>query len=244
MLIEQGRRTTAGCWENAMGVVPFSTSPPHPSVVFALGDFALDRQAVRILNPDERQFADMETDCNASYDLRVGDKYKDHRNDTVQALNEGEYIVLLPGNAVIIQTEEEVQFPLGLFGQILPRVTLLARGIANTPSKIDPGYNGHLLITTFNHGKRTEKLRRGERFCSLHLLTVEDGVRPFNKASKQLGGLSRFPTLQRWGDWLEVRQIWINFGLLALALVSVILSVVAIVHELGQSVTPAVGHGG
>jgi dCTP deaminase len=145
---------------------------------------------------------------------------------------------------VIIQTEEQVQFPLALFGQILPRVTLLARGIANTPSKIDPGYNGHLLITTFNHGKRMEKLRRGERFCSLHLLTVEGGAKPFNKAGKQLGGLSRFPTLQHWGDWLEVRQIWINFGLLALSLVSVIVAVVALVHGSGQSVTPTVGHGG
>jgi deoxycytidine triphosphate deaminase len=180
------------------------------------------------VNPDMQQFADTATGCNASYDLRVGDKYKDHRNLTVQALNEGEHIELFPGNAVIIQTEEEVRFPLGLFGQILPRVSLLERGIANTPSKIDPGYPGHLLITTFNHGKRTEKLQRGQRFCSLHLLTVEDGVRPYNRAGKQIGGLSRFPTLQRWRDWLEVRQIWITLGIFAF---TVILTIVAVVHE-------------
>jgi dCTP deaminase len=191
-----------------------------------------------------RQFADMEGGCNASYDLRVGDKFKDHRNDTVQALNEGEDIELLPVNAVIIQTEEEVRFPRRLFGQILPRVSLLALGIANTPSKIDPGYSGRLLITTFNHGKRTEKLRRGQGFCSLHLLTVEDGAIPFTGAGKQIGGLSRSSRLQRWRDWLEVRQIWITFGVFAFTVFSVILSVVAIVHELGQSVTPAVGHGG
>jgi dCTP deaminase len=207
-----------------MGVVPFSTSPVHPSVVFELGDFELDGSAVLIVNPDMRQFADMGRGCNASYDLRVGDKFKDHRNDTVQALNEGECIELLPGNAVIIQTEEEVRFPLRLFGQILPRVSLLALGIANTPSKIDPGYSGRLLITTFNHGKRTEKLRRGQGFCSLHLLTVEDGVIPFNGAGKQIGGLSRSSRLQRWRDWLEVRQIWMTFGVFALAVVSMILS--------------------
>lgn len=224
-----------------MGVVPFSTSPSRPSVVFAPGDFRLDGPAVLIVNPDMQQFADTATDCNASYDLRVGDKYKDHRNLTVQALNEGEHIKLLPGNAVIIQTEEEVRFPLGLFGQIFPRVSLLERGIANTPSKIDPGYPGHLLITTFNHGKRTETLQRGQRFCSLHLLTVEDGVRPYNRAGKQIGGLSRFPTLQLWRDWLEVRQIWITLGIFAF---TVILTIVAVVHEYNQSVTPAAGHGG
>jgi dCTP deaminase len=94
-----------------MGVVPFSTSPQHPSVVFEPGDFELDGSAVLIVNPDTRQFSDMGRGCNASYDLRVGDKFKDHRNDTVQALNEGERIERLPGNAVIIQTEEEVRFP-------------------------------------------------------------------------------------------------------------------------------------
>src|SRR5438128_929756 len=123
-----------------MGVVPFSISPPQPSVVFVRGDFKLEGRAVLIVNHDKQQFADTETGCNVSYDLRVGDKYKDHRNSTVQALKEGEYIELLPGNAVIIQTEEEVGFPRGLFGQILPRVSLLELGIANTPSKIDPGY--------------------------------------------------------------------------------------------------------
>jgi dCTP deaminase len=213
-----------------MGVVPFSTSPPHPSVVFAPGEFKLDGSAVLIVHPDTRQFDDTKMDCNASYDLRVGDKFKDHRNDTVQALNEGECIELLPGNVVIIQTEEEVRFPSRLFGQILPRVSLLALGIANTPSKIDPGYSGRLLITTFNHGKRTEKLRRGQGFCSLHLLTVEDGVIPFNGPGKQHTGLPRSSPLQRWRDWLEVRQIWITFGVFALTMASVILSVVAIVH--------------
>ena len=227
-----------------MGVVPFSTSPPHPSVVFAPGEFRLDGPAVLIVNPDRQQLAEMQTGCNASYDLRVGDKFKDHRNATVQALREGEYIELLPGNAVIIQTEEEVRLPLGLFGQILPRVSLLERGIANTPSKVDPGYPGHLLITTFNHGKRTEKLQRGQPFCSLHLLTVEDRIRPYNKAGKQIGGLARPRTLQRWRDWLEVRQIWITFGIFAFTVASVILSISAIMLEFGKSVAATVGHAG
>jgi deoxycytidine triphosphate deaminase len=190
------------------------------------------------MHPDMDQFADMETNCNASYDLRVGDKYKDHRNDIIHALKDEEDIQLLPGNAVIIETEEDVRFPDRLFGQILPRVRLLARGIANTPSKIDPGYSGHLLITTFNHGKRTQKLQRGGRFCSLHLLSVEDGIRPFRDSSKQLEGLSRSGALRRTRDWLEENQIWITFGVFAIAVASLILS---LMQQFGQSV--ATGHG-
>ena len=178
-----------------MVVVPFSTSPPYQSVVFAPDAFSLDAPAVLIVNPDMGQLSNSATDCNASYDLRVGDKFKDHRDATIQELKDGDEIELLPGNAVIIQTEEWVKFPRRLFGQILPRVSLLQLEIANTPSKVDPGYTGHLLITTFNHGKRTETLRRGHPFCSLHLLTVEDGVRPYNRESKQITGLPRSRTL-------------------------------------------------
>jgi dCTP deaminase len=213
-----------------MGVVPFSESSPHPSVVFDQDHFDRNGAAVLIVNPDMRQFANTETGCNVSYDLRVGDKYKDHRNDIIHALKGEDYIELRPGNAVIIETKEDVRFPRGLFGQILPRVSLLARGIANTPSKIDPGYSGHLLITTFNHGKRTQKLQRGERFCSLHLLTVGEGIRPFHGSAKQLEGLSRFGALRRSGDWLEENQIWMTFGVFAFTVVSVILSVVAILR--------------
>jgi dCTP deaminase len=213
-----------------MGVVPFSTSSPKPSVVFSPDEFSLDRPAVLILNADMTQFPTSGLECNASYDLRVGDTYKDHRDQIVQALNDDEYIELLPGNAVIIQTEEEIRFPQGLFGHILPRVSLLQRGIANTPSKIDPGYPGRLLITTFNHGKRTERLYRKQPFCSLHLLTVEDGIRPYNKAGKQISGSSRSRTLQRWRDWLEVHQIWLTLGIFIFTVVSAVLSIVAIVH--------------
>jgi hypothetical protein len=38
-----------------MGVVPFSTSPPYQSVVFAPDAFSLDAPAVLIVNPDMGQ---------------------------------------------------------------------------------------------------------------------------------------------------------------------------------------------
>jgi len=138
-----------------MGVVPFRVAPdPAPSVIFQRLQFDMDRKRILIISYDQEQFSIHNEECNTSYDLRVGSLYRDHRDNEGRTLSEGQSIELLPGQAVIIETEEEVQFPRGIFGHILPKVSLLQKGIANTPSKVDPGYSGHLLITAFNHGKQ------------------------------------------------------------------------------------------
>jgi deoxycytidine triphosphate deaminase len=191
-----------------VGIVPFIIDGSNKSVVTRRSDFSPDKQAVLIISFDQSQF--VEQQCNATYDLRVGDKFRDHREPGAQALPEGGLINLFPGNAVIIQTEEEIQMPNRLFGYIQPRVSLLEKGIANTPSKVDPGYPGHLLVTTFNHGKRRVRLRRGERFCSLYLVTVEDGIIPFEGPGKQLPGMVYRNRFQRIRDWVEARQIWLT----------------------------------
>ena len=132
-----------------MAVIALSASGDRPSVVTTNDAFDRDGTAILIQNCDLAQLASDTQECNASYDLRVGQIYRDHRNREGQQLGPHDPIILLPGNAVIIETEELVKFPKTRFGQILPKVSLLQRGIANTPSKIDPGYEGHLLITAF-----------------------------------------------------------------------------------------------
>jgi dCTP deaminase len=78
-----------------------------------------------------------------------------------------------------------------MFGHIVPKVSLLQRGIANTPTKIDPGYNGALLITTFNHGSRAVKLKVGQPFCSMFIMRVEGDVKPYARNGKDLEGEPR-----------------------------------------------------
>lgn len=101
-------------------------------------------------------------------------------------LPQGGKITLHPGAAVIVE-----------------KVSLLQMGISNTSSKVDPGYNGHLLITIFNLGKKTVRIRRGNRFCCLYILRVERNVRPYDKPGKRIVGVV---TTRRWDkirDWLE-----------------------------------------
>jgi dCTP deaminase len=112
---------------------------------------------------------------NLSYDLRIGSEYKDHRDGWIEVMPHDGHITLLPGGAVIIETEESLHVPGGMFGYIVPRVKWLQQGISNTVSKVDAGYNGHLLVTLFNLGRNTVEFPRGERFCSLVVHSVSMG---------------------------------------------------------------------
>jgi dCTP deaminase len=202
-----------------MGVVPFITIGANPSVIFDPNLWQIGGEAILIINPDQAQFAAGNTEANATYDLRVGNLYRDHRDDNVRTLGDNGTIELLPGQAVIIETEEEVRLPRKLFGHILPKVGLLQKGIANTPSKIDPGYIGRLVITAFNHGKRTENLDRRQKFCTLYLLSVDDDVRPYNKGAKGVEGRHHVGKFEHWRDRVEG---YIPFVLLFTLIVAII----------------------
>ena len=58
-----------------MGVVPFSRSPPHPSVVLTPLEFSLDGRAVLIVNPDMREVAACLANRIVKHFMR-GDKHR------------------------------------------------------------------------------------------------------------------------------------------------------------------------
>src|SRR5271165_5369157 len=97
----------------------------YRSVVTSSTDFKKDGTAVLIQYGDLTKLASHSKECNDGYDLRVGGIFRDHRNNNAEVLSQDSHITLLPGNAVIIQTEEQVEFPVNRFGQIFPKVSLL-----------------------------------------------------------------------------------------------------------------------
>ena len=213
-----------------MAVIAFTISGPRPSVVTSNDAFLRDGSAILIQNGDEEQLQSNSSNCNATYDLRVGEKFRDHRSQDHEDLGPGDEIRLLPGNAVIIQTEELVKFPVGRFGHILPKVSLLQQGIANTPSKVDPGYEGHLLVTAFNHGKRTIALKRLDPFCSLHVFDMIGDVRPYDKPGKQILGARRsagWP--RRIRDWIEANVATAIYVQTAAIVGSLLIAILALV---------------
>ncbi len=119
----------------------------------------------------------------------------------------------------MIETEEEVWLPHGMFGYIVPRVSLLQGGVSNTLSKVDPGYHDHLVVTVFNLGKKEIPLKQGQPFCALVVHDVAPGVKPFTGSGKKIEGRAGTGRFLRLWDRIEARPALLS--LLALAIVVV-----------------------
>jgi dCTP deaminase len=169
-----------------MSVIPFVLDGPNPTVVEKEDQFRRNGSAMLILNLDKTQLQGDRP--NASYDLRIGRAYKDHREQERWTLPVGGEFTLLPGGAILIETEEEVWLPHTMFGYIVPKVGLLQDGISNTGSKVDPGYHDHLVVTIFNLGKKQIPLKQGQPFCALVVHDVGPGVKPFTGSGKKIEG--------------------------------------------------------
>lgn len=216
-----------------MSIVPLIPDGPRRTVVDSATEFqargGLDGSAVLIRGLDKQQLLSA-NDANITYDLRVGPEYRDHRDASKYDLPDGEEIKLLPGMAVIVKTEEEVHMPKGTFGVIVPKVSLLHSGVSNTGSKVDPGYHGHLLITVFNLGKRTFHLRRHQPFCSMYILQIANGGRPYDKSPKEIPGQAVTGFWRRLRDHVEASH---TFWLAGLTLVTLVVAIIQILQLTG-----------
>jgi len=200
-----------------MAVIPFVMDGPNPTVVAREDQFRYEGSSMLILNLDEKQLQGNKP--NASYDLRIGRAYKDHRDPERWTLPVGKSLSLLPGGAVLIETEEEVWLPHGMFGYIVPKVGLLQDGVSNTLSKVDPGYHGHLVVTVFNLGKKKIPLKQGEPFCALVAHDVGDGVNRRTGSGKTIEGPAGIGRFWRLWDRIGARPglVILLSGLLSLA---------------------------
>jgi deoxycytidine triphosphate deaminase len=217
-----------------MSVVPFILDGSNKTVVETREEYekagGLEGNVIFIQNLDTAQIRDTKS-SNASYDLRVGNEYRDHRDFGKTDLLNNDKISLQPGSTVIIETAESFQLPKSRFGHVVPKVSLLQDGLSNTSSKIDPGYEGKLSITVFNLGKRTVELKKGQDFCTLYILEVREGVIPYTKEPKKIAGNTRKDLLSRVKDFIETNQAYFT---IILTIATIFLTGVQIVQSLGQ----------
>lgn len=192
-----------------MSVVPLVATGEGATVV-TTREQGRGENTLLVLGMDLAQLAD--DSSNASYDLRVGKEYREHQDNRTHFLGEDDDIKLGPGMATVIETEEYVQLPRGLFALVVPKVGLLQRGVSNTLSKIDPGYDGHLLVTVFNLGRETVRLRRLDRFCSLCLLRVERGARLYSKPGQSIRGHAKKSRWRQRVDYVARNPPILQFG--------------------------------
>jgi dCTP deaminase len=208
-----------------MSVIPLALGHTVVTTKEAFEEFgARQGSALLIQNFDEDQL--LAGSPNLSYDLRIGAVYKDHRDGGRRDLADNGSIILLPGGAMVIETEEDLHMPRSMFGYIVPRVKWLQEGVSNTLSKVDPGYNGHLLVTLFNLGRKTATIPRKERFCSLvvHRVGTDPDVYLYDKPAKKITG-----PLHKVTAWQRARNVIEGHPATAtviLAVVSLILTLV------------------
>jgi len=217
-----------------VSVIPFILNGNNRTVVNNRNEYqntdGINGDVICIENLDADQILDIKS-SNVSYDLRVGDEFRDHRELGKTDLFENSKICLQPGSAVIIQTAEFVRFPKSRFGHIVPKVSLLQDGLSNTSSKIDPGYEGHLLITVFNLGKRTIELKKGQKFCTLYVLDIKGDAIPYQGNPKRIVGNSKKNLFGRIRDFVEVNQTYFTVLLTIATLILTVVTIVSIVQS-------------
>lgn len=196
-----------------MSVIPLTVEGPNPTVVAKEDQFKREGNALLILNGDQ---------TNASYDLRIGRAYRDHRETgEKRTLAENGEITLLPGGAILVETKEEIWLPHLMFGYIVPKVGLLQDGVSNTLSKVDPGYHAVLVVTIFNLGQKEVVLRQGQPFCALVVHDVRPGVKPYTGSGKKIEGRVAEGVFPRLLDRIESRHglLGLLTGIVALMIV-------------------------
>ncbi|MEO0129526.1 MAG: dUTP diphosphatase [candidate division WOR-3 bacterium] len=100
-------------------------------------------------------------------------------------------IILKPKEFCIIPTGIKIEIPEGYEAQVRPRSGLAAKygiGILNTPGTIDADYRGEIKVILFNFGKKSIKIKNGDRIAQMVFSPI---VKATFKKVKQLSETKR-----------------------------------------------------
>lgn len=96
-------------------------------------------------------------------DLRLGNEVYISSDTTPRKLKEGEFIVIHPGEFVLLLTKENLNLDKDVMGFISMRFDYKQKGLINVSGfHVDPYYKGKLIFSAFNAGPRDILLREGE----------------------------------------------------------------------------------
>src|SRR5688500_17334031 len=99
------------------------------------------------------------------YDLHVGESVKLPGDDTRRPTPKR--IRLKANDCLRIETREHLSIPNDLFGTICSRASLTAEGLLVANLKIDPKFQGKLVVTVYNTSKNIITINSELPFCSI-----------------------------------------------------------------------------
>ena len=100
------------------------------------------------------------------------------------AIEDGEALYIHPGELVLGATLESVTIPDDLVGWLDGRSSLARLGLMVhvTAGRIDPGWEGQIVLEFYNNGKLPLALRPGMIICALSFeMLSSPALRPYNK---------------------------------------------------------------
>jgi deoxycytidine triphosphate deaminase len=106
-----------------------------------------------------------------SYDLHVGDSVRRPGDDTRRPTPKT--IRLAPNDCLRIETREHLTVPDRVFGVLCSRASLTAEGLLAANLKIDPKFQGRLVVTIFNASRNVITVNKQPPFCSIFFSTLE-----------------------------------------------------------------------
>jgi dCTP deaminase len=160
-----------------------------------------------------------------SVDLRLADKFrvfnnnsvpfidlsapKDEVNESIERIMSQEITIahdealfIHPGELVLGSTFESVTIPDDLVGWLDGRSSLARLGLMVhvTAGRIDPGWNGQIVLEFYNNGKLPLALRPGMGVCAISFETLSSpALRPYNKKANAKYRNQTGPTSSRIG---------------------------------------------
>jgi len=158
-----------------------------------------------------------------SVDLRLADKFRVFNDHTAPFIDlsgpseqmqkimdrimgdevvipEGEAFFLHPGELALASTFETVSIPDDLVGWLDGRSSLARLGLMVhvTAHRIDPSWEGQIVLEIFNSGKLPLALRPGMDICALNFETLSSAaIKPYNKRADAKYRNQRGPTSSR-----------------------------------------------
>ncbi len=104
-------------------------------------------------------------------------------------------IVLKPKDFCVIPTGIRIEIPKGYEAQVRPRSGLAVKygiGVLNAPGTIDADYRGEIKVILFNFGKKSVKIKNGDRIAQMVIAPVVKAtfkkVKRLNETKRGIGG--------------------------------------------------------
>lgn len=156
-------------------------------------DLRLDNK-FRVFNDHTAPYIDLSgasEEMQKTMDTIMGDEVIIHENEA---------FFLHPGELALAATFESVSIPDDLVGWLDGRSSLARLGLMVhvTAHRIDPGWNGQIVLEIFNSGKLPLALKPGMDICAINFETLSSAaIKPYNKREDAKYKDQKGPTASR-----------------------------------------------